>query len=228
MLFDRVTDRLRYLVGLEDTASGQPILGSLPGPVNRGLVVLIAAVAIVGFVSLFRRRTRVALVLAFPALLAGVASALHHYPLTGRTLLFVLPSVALWIGEGLDVLVLVSARMPRSAGALALAIVTLSVAAIAILPAFHLVRPRTNEEMKPALSYLGRYHRHGDVLYVGAGAQYALAYYHLCDCADFDPETVWPFSTVRGNGESVRAIRSRSPNLIVDGNSGASAQTPRT
>src|SRR5215207_893413 len=62
--FERATDRLRYVVGFEDTASGDPILASLPSGVNRGLTVIILLIAGAGFVSLLRRRTRFALLIA--------------------------------------------------------------------------------------------------------------------------------------------------------------------
>jgi hypothetical protein len=214
-LFDRGTDRLRYLVGLEDTASGHPILASLPAGVNRGLTVLILLVAIAGFLSLVRRRTRFALALATPTVIAAVASAAHQYPLVGRTLLFVIPSLALCIGEGAQVLLSMTAR--RSLTTIAAAVMMSSLAAIAILPAIHVVRPRTSEEMKQALTYLGIHHRRNDTLYVSKQAQYAFAYYHLCGCSTFDPRAAWSFSTTSGRrDEGEVAVESRTPKLIIE------------
>jgi hypothetical protein len=210
--FDRSADRLRYLAGLEDTASGDPIFASLSPGVNRGLTVLILIVAAIGFVSLLRRRTRIALVLALPPMLAAAASALNQYPLVGRTLLFALPAVALCIGEGMQILVsMTTSRWIRGLAAVVVACLTV----IAILPAVHVVRPRKNEEMKQALAYLGLHHRRSDVLYVSAGAQYAFAYYHLCGCSSFDPAAAWPLSAMSGKRRDV-ALESRSPNLIIE------------
>jgi hypothetical protein len=212
--FDDTVDRLRYLVGLKDAASGQPVLGSLASGVSRGLTVLIVIVAAVGFVSLLRRRTRMAIVLAMPPVLSAVASSLHQYPLVGRTLLFALPAVALCIGEGLHVFV--AAPAPKPLTRFAAIVALLCVGAVGILPAVHAVHPRQNEEMKQALRYLGAHHRRGDVLYVSSGAQYAFAYYHLCGCSPFDPETAWPFSTIGGREGSSAAVQPRSPNLIIE------------
>jgi hypothetical protein len=213
--FDRATDRLRYSVGLEDTASGQPILGSLTPGVNRALTVLLLLVATVGFLSLLRRRPRIALLLATPPTFAVLASAQGQYPLVGRTLLFVLPSVALSIGEGAQVLI--SATTRRTLTSVAAAIIASSFVMIAILPAIHAFSHRTNEEMKQALTYLGKHHRRDDTLYISIQAQYAFAYYHLCGCSTFDARAAWPFTTMSsGRDGRVHALETRSPKLKVE------------
>jgi hypothetical protein len=213
--FGRATDRLRYLVGLEDTASGEPILASLPSYVNRSLTVLILLVVAVGFISLLRQRPRLALFLATPAALAAIASAGDQYPLVGRTLLFLLPSVALCIGEGARVLLALIAR--KSLIATVAVAITASILAIAILPTIHVFEPRRTEEMKLALRYLGMHHRNDDALYVSNQGQYAFAYYHLCGCASFDPRAVWPFSIASDRrGQRAAAVEARSPDLIIE------------
>jgi hypothetical protein len=214
-VFERATDRLRYLVGLEDTASGDPILASLPLYVNRSLTVLILLIAGAGFISLLRQRPRLALLLATPAVLAAIASAGDQYPLVGRTLLFLLPSVALCIGEGARVLLALVAR--KSLIATVAVAITASILAIAILPAIHVFNPRRTEEMKLALRHLGMHHRSGDTLYVSNQAQYAFAYYHLCSCSNFDPRAAWPFSTTSdGPDQRAAAVETRSPRLIIE------------
>lgn len=216
--FVHTLDRLRYIAGLEDTASGQPILGFLPEWVNRGLTLVVVIVGLIGFVSVFRRRTRVWLVLAIPPALAAVASAFQRYPLAGRTVLFTLPVVALSVGAGLEALVGSRLRSTRLAAAIGFT----GVAAVAILPVLHAFRPRTDEEMKPALQYLGAHRQPGDALLISSGAQYAVAYYHLCGCSPFDPATVWPFSTTTHAGAA--AIVSHSRGLVIqsrDGNAAA-------
>ncbi len=206
-------DRLRYVVGLEDAASGQPVLASLAPEVNRSLAVLIVIVGVVGFVSLLRRRARLALMLGVPPGLAAVASTLGQYPIVGRTLLFALPSVALCVGGGIDLFARVQSTKPLRA--LSAAIAVLCLVAIAILPTAHTVRPRASQEMKEALRYLSVNSERGDALYVSSGAQYAVAYYHLCGCSSFDPATRWPFSSVSRRGTAI-PVRSRSPDLVIE------------
>ena len=204
-----ILDRLRYITGLEDTASGKPVLGFLPDAVNRGLTLVIVIVGLLGFVSLLRTRPRIWLVLAVPPAVAVIVSAFQRYPLAGRTVLFVLPVVAICVGEGARVLVGWRSRFARPAAAVGL----VSLAAIAVLPLVHVARPRTDEEMRPALAYLGRHHRRGDALVVSSSAQYAFAYYHLCGCSTFDPANTWSLSTTTDAGAA--AVLSRSPKLII-------------
>jgi hypothetical protein len=162
--------------------------------------------------------------IAVPPVLALGASSLHKYPLVGRTLLFTLPAIALCIGEGLRVFV--SAPTPKPFARFGTIVALVCLAAIAIQPVGHIAHPRTNEEMKPALRYLGVHQRRGDVLYVSSGAQYALAYYHLCGCSAFDPAAEWPLSMTAGPSSSSAAVRSRTPNLIIESGRGTSGLEP--
>jgi hypothetical protein len=209
---DRSIDRLRYIVGLEDTAAGTPVLGSLSPELNRGLTVLLLLVAVVGFALLGRRRPRIALVLAVPPVLAVAASGVHRYPLVGRTLLFTLAGIALCVGEAARLLA--AGRTP-AARVVAGGVLLVSVVAVAALPASHVVHPRTDEEMRPVLRYLGAHVRHGDALYLSNGAQYATAYYHLCGCAAFDVADAWPFAVVSGPSQNSPAIRPDAADLVV-------------
>jgi hypothetical protein len=205
--FDATTDRLRYLVGLEDTASGFQVLISLPSWVNRSLTIAVAGLVAVGVASFLRSHPRLTPILLVPVSLALIASGLHHYPLAGRTLLFVLPLVAICAGEGVAAL--------RRLGRIPVAAALACVATIGLLPAQHLVSPRENEEMKQALSYLDRHRRPGDGLYLSKAAQYAFAYYHLCGCSRFDPGRAWRFSTVAGGNDGQTAVVPRAGDIVV-------------
>jgi len=209
--FDAATAKVRYLVGLEDTATGFPILGSLPREVNQGLTVLLCVVVALGFLSLARQRPPAALLLGVPPILVLVVSAFHKYPLVGRTLVFVLPLVALALGEGLRVLV----RGPRPKVVLGGAVAATVLGALALLPAVHLVQPHANEGMRPALEDLGRHARRGDTLYVGHLAQYGFVYYHLCGCAAFDPARYWPFGISGSPSGAAAAMIPRTPRLVL-------------
>jgi hypothetical protein len=209
--FDSATARFRYLVGLEDTATGLPILGSLPAGVNQGLTVMICLVAVLGFLGLVTRRGRSAMLIGVPPILVLVASAFHRYPLVGRTLLFLLPSVALCLGEGIRVLISDTRRKAVVGGIVAVA----SLIAIVLLPALHVVQARAGEGVRPALRELGRHYQRGDTLYVGHFAQYGLVYYHLCGCAAFDPQRAWPFTLAGGPSRAAPAMVSQTRNLVV-------------
>lgn len=208
--FDTATSKVRYLVGLEDTATGFPILGSLPDIVNQLLVLLVSALVLVGFLSLLKRRREVGLLLGIPPVLVLVTSAFHKYPLVGRTLLFLLPAVALCLGEGARVLA--DGKRWRVAGA---AVAAACLVAIALLPAIHVVQQRASEGIRPALGDLGENARPGDTLYVGQLAQYGVVYYHRCKCAPFDAARNWPFEVTGGPSGAAPAMIPKTPRLVL-------------
>jgi hypothetical protein len=173
---------------------------------------------LIGALALVRRNWKHACMLLLPFALVFVASAAHAYPLLLRTLLFLLPAVALLIAEGVAVLV---RRAPRRLGvAAAVAVLGLLSAGPVSLSATHLVHPRKHEEIKPVIEYVRRHWRQGDVLYVHFGAQYALLYYTECGCLDLTrPGTtrpLWPLHPLAGGAtqESPAAL-SESPTVIV-------------
>jgi len=177
----------------------------------------IAVVALaVGLVSLTRRRPAVGAMLALPFLAAGLASLLHLYPLTSRTTLFLLPPFVLLVADG----VWWPARRIR--GRVGVAIAAAAAVAVLAFPlysaAYHVVHPRTTEELRPVLEELRRAWRPGDTLYLHPGAQYAFRYYADCDC--LDPRSprldeLVPFARVNGDSTRSPAIKSRSAALVV-------------
>ncbi len=171
---------------------------------------------IVGLVSLVGRRPAIAGLLALPFAAALLASRLHLYPLTARTTLFLLPPFLLLIADG----VWWPARCIR--GRLGVAVAAAAAAAVLGFPlysaAYHVVHPRTNEELRPVLEELRRAWRPGDTLYLHPGAQYAFRYYSDCDC--LDPRSprldeLVPFTRVNGDSTRSPAIESRSKSLVV-------------
>ncbi|HET7233984.1 MAG TPA: glycosyltransferase family 39 protein [Longimicrobium sp.] len=124
------------------------------------------------------RRLRLALLLA-PAGAALLASAAHVYPFGaelstgGRVLVFLLPSLALVMAEG----VAAAPRLiPGSAGRAALA----AAAALALLPGgayAALSVPHLRAEVKPLLEYVNEQRRPGDLMYVYYNGQPVFEYY---------------------------------------------------
>jgi hypothetical protein len=209
--FDSATSRIRYFAGLEETASGRGLFGPHHMWLNQALTLLVVALVALGFVSMLLRRTEKAVLLGLPAALVLVASALDQYPLSGRTLLFLLAPLCLAFGEGCHVATTAfHSRTPAVVGG---AVVLAALISIAIVPALRLVQPRRTEETKPVLRYLERHRQSGDGLYIAYNAQYSVAYYHLCGCG-FDVAKAWPFSTLSGSN-SAFAIRSHSSALVV-------------
>jgi hypothetical protein len=163
------------------------VLGVSPQASAVGSVV--AAIATVG-VGLFlgyglfvlaRRAWEVAALLLLPALFAAVGSAAELYPLLPRTMLFLVPSLAIALAAG----VIASFRLRRSAlirpiaTLFVLAIVVAQIAAVA-----RVLEPIYRDAgLKPALQELATDRRTDTTLYFGYATQYPLAFYLSCRCA---------------------------------------------
>jgi hypothetical protein len=124
------------------------------------------------------RRLRLALLLA-PAGFALAASALRVYPFAGellsggRVLIFLLPSLAFVMAEGVHALRrLVPGSAGRAAFAAALALVLLPAAAYAAFSVPHL-----RGEVKPLLEFVNEERRPGDLMYVYYNGQAVFEYY---------------------------------------------------
>jgi hypothetical protein len=146
-----------------------------------------ALVCCFGAIVLARRDFRALALLLVPALLALVASAFHRYPIHGRFLLFLAPSVALLSGAGALLLWRRTADWQPLVGRAALSILLVPPLALA---AYRLAVPRTVEEVRPILAPLEASRAPGDRLYVYFAARSAVDYYALTRfpaLSDFTP-----------------------------------------
>ncbi|HEX6750518.1 MAG TPA: glycosyltransferase family 39 protein [Longimicrobium sp.] len=156
------------------------ILGRDPTPLS---VVAAAAAALafaLGCAWMWRhgRRFRLALLVS-PMLLAIVASAAEVYPFGstaqagGRVLIFLIPSLAFIVAEGVAAL---PRMLPRAAGRIAFALAALLV----LLPAASYAAfsvPQLRGEIKPLLEYANQQRRPGDVMYVYYNGLPSFEYY---------------------------------------------------
>jgi hypothetical protein len=143
------------------------------------VTLVLSAVGVVGLVALLRSRPLATLIVTAPALATLAANASDHYPVSGRTVLFLVPIASICIGEG-------AASVARVAQGAAPAVgVALAVFALAypVHGAVELLRTPTKEETRPVLGALALEARPGDRFFVAYAAQYAIAYYQQCGCA---------------------------------------------
>jgi hypothetical protein len=155
--------------------------------------------AIVGAVSLLRRKPTHFSMLVLPFTLLLGASALHEYPILPRTLLFLIPAVLLFIAAGVHQLV---NWMPTR---VQLVVAPLLAGVLAAGPIWsageHLLRPRTHEEIRPVLEFVRDHWRHGDTIYVHNASQYAMLYYEECKCLRLSlphsRRSLWPLKPVQ-------------------------------
>ncbi len=135
----------------------------------------IAALAfLIGCISMFSRRKERFLILMLPAFLVLLASGFHKYPFSGRLLLFLTPSLLLLIAEGAEK---IRDRTKHNWPIIGIALVGLLFFHPVLSAGYHLIRPRTMEEIKPVMSYVRTHYQDGDVLYLYCYAQYAFKYY---------------------------------------------------
>ena len=126
---------------------------------------------LVGFASLFSRKRETLLILLSPVFLALLASGFHRYPFRGRFLLFAVPSLLFLVAEGVQHIKNHSSAVVRTA------LVGLLFFHPLYLAGYHLVRPHTKEETRPAINYVRERIQDGDVLHLYHASQYAFKYY---------------------------------------------------
>jgi hypothetical protein len=183
-------------------------------PFNQLMKVALVC-ALIGAVSLLRRSSRWAFILLIPFGLTFLASAVHVYPLSVRTELFLTPAIILLLAEGVAQLVVWSHRQWRMPVA-----VTLVVAIAAgpfYLAATRLVHPRRVEEIRPVLEFVRDRWEAGDTLYLDSGAQYAFLYYEECNCLRLthNGRKLWPVRPLSGVDFRAPAVDPTTPALVV-------------
>jgi hypothetical protein len=199
------------------SALGSSMASSLAYSPGSLATKLLAGVAAAGFVRIALMDHRRGLLLSLPFVLTLTAVFMSHYPLFARTLLFLVPIVVLCLAEGVVALALLFRGRTRAVVGVATGLL---VAAVPVASgAEHLIRPRTHEEIKPALGFVAEHWRAGDTLYLHWGSQYAFRYYAECSCLDLDGGValadMWPFAPRRSDSDFGEAIASPTSRLVV-------------
>jgi hypothetical protein len=140
--------------------------------------LVLSAVGVIGLIALLRARPLATLVVTMPAVVTLAANATDHYPVSGRTVLFLTPIASICIGEG-AVSLARRAQLAAPAAGLALAAFAL---AYPVHGDVELLRTPTKEEMRPVLNAVALEARPDDRFFVAYAAQYAIAYYQQCGC----------------------------------------------
>ncbi len=201
---------LGRLVGAAAELFTHPVGVGLPRPV----AVVAGALVLLGAWSLARRRPFFVLLWALLFAAVLLASALDRYPWGGRFTLFLIPFLLLAVAAGIGRL----GEMGGQGRLVAAAVAALVLAVPVGKAAYHLVAPRTVEEMEPLLRRLAQRWRPGDTLYLNASAQYAFRYYsqYRGMAVGEEGRALWPLVPAPG-GRSAEApaLRSRPPALVV-------------
>jgi hypothetical protein len=151
-----------------------------------GVVTGIAATAaafflLYGVVALARRSWQLAAFVVLPGLFAAIGSAAALYPLVPRTMLFLVPGLALALATGM---VEFSSGRHRPLRRVVAAGLVLTIAVSEVSAIVGVLRPAYPDAgMRSVLTRLAT-EKQRDTTYFGYAAQYPLAFYLTCDCAD--------------------------------------------
>lgn len=122
------------------------ILGAFKDPGGFYFVGLALVLAILGFRGILNRDSYKAGLLVLPILLTLLAAGVKKYPFAERLILFLVPSLILFVAEGINQI-----KDYRFLARLVLALIFLHPL---LSTSYHFLKLRTREEIKPILSYL--------------------------------------------------------------------------
>ena len=146
------------------------------------------------------RRTSLGLILIISPLAVLAAATVRSYPFYDRFLIFVLPGVCLFIGEGVALIQESLARLKPSYGAAAASILAVTIFFNPVSQAWQNFRqPNWVEHLKPVMTYVQRSRKPGEMIYVYYGAQHAFLYY--AEQLDIRKEDYFLGSPTRGQPE---------------------------
>jgi hypothetical protein len=148
--------------------------GIFEEPVGLTLSGIAALTFLVGFVSMFLESEERFFVLISPIFVTLAVSAFHKYPFRGRLLLFIVPSVLLFIAKGAEQIRYNTKHQSSIIGIILLGLLFFHPL---FSSTYHLIRPRISEEIKPVINYIREHQQDGDVLYLYYASQYAFKYY---------------------------------------------------
>lgn len=149
-----------------------------------------AVLVLVGAATLIWRQPGFALRLLAPVPLLLVASMLHKYPLNGRLLLFLAPTIALLLGVGTDRIARVARRWYP---AVWVVLITVAVISPGLPTTWRKAQaPRFRTEVRPILEDVRGRWREGDALYSYGGWGAASLYY--ANQIEFPPDARIPRS----------------------------------
>ncbi|MFN8484380.1 MAG: glycosyltransferase family 39 protein [Anaerolineae bacterium] len=146
-----------------------------PGGLPATFGLLLAAV---GAGWLLWRRWPVGLMLTLPWLATLAASAAQKYPFGDRLALFLLPSLYLLVGGGIELVGWLAGRARPSWAMPAAAAIAVVLAGFLLIGDWNAeTHPSGVENVKPLLAYVAEHKQPGDVLFVYYGGEPAARYY---------------------------------------------------
>ena len=145
---------------------------------------LAALTFLIGCSSMFSTKAEKSFILMSPVFPTLIAAGLHKYPFNGRLLLFIVPTLLLFIAEGAQQ---IWSKTKDEAAIIGACLIGLLFLHPLLFSTYHLIKPsagelppgiaHTREEIKPVIKYVENHRNEGDVLYVYSAAEPAFRYY---------------------------------------------------
>jgi hypothetical protein len=143
-------------------------------PIGLSLSGIAALTFVIGCISLFLEKKKKFFLLISPLPFLLLASGLHKYPFRGRLLLFIVPFVLLFIAQGAEQ---IRAKTSPNSPMIGITLIGLLVFNPLGSAIYHLIKPRTREEIKPVISYIREHQQDGDLWYLYYASWPAVEYY---------------------------------------------------
>lgn len=148
------------------------------GLINRSTAIIGMIVSIVGLLSYFVYKRKYTIILLIPFLVVMLASGMQKYPFGDRLLLFIVPLVFLFIGEGIERIGLILLRVnPWASLGVCLIITGLVLYEPTKLAFQNLSQPNMGEHIKPVIAYMRQHKLDTDHVYIYYSAFPAFTYY---------------------------------------------------
>lgn len=148
------------------------------GLVGKSTAIIGMIVSIVGLVSIFLNKRKNTILLLIPFLVVLLVSGLQKYPFGDRLLLFIVPLVFLFIGEGIERISLILLKINPWASVGTCLIITGLVFYEPTQLAFqNLSQPNMGEHIKPVIAYMRQHKLDTDYVYIYYSAFPAFVYY---------------------------------------------------
>lgn len=129
---------------------------------------------LLGCISLYFKQKKNFFILISPLFIALLLSSFHKYTFVDRTILFLVPSIWLFVAEGAEY---VRDKTSQHGPIIGITLIALLFLHPLAWSTYHSVKPHSPEEIKPVLSYVKDNWQEGDIVYVYYMSQFAFKYY---------------------------------------------------
>lgn len=132
---------------------------------------------IIGCVSMLSKNKLLFIMLLSPIFITLLVSGLHMYPFSGRLLLFIVPSMLLFIAEGTEYIRYKIKHNSAIVGIILIGILFLRPISNSISMQISSNQFTITENIRPVMRYIKEHKKDGDILYLYYSSQYAFKYY---------------------------------------------------